>query len=194
MSLFLLNVSLTQPFMPCWHNEKMFNIWLAYFTRQVTDWKNPKRIIVLLVSSQGKFRIYQILQSLLEQNGPLPCQVSPPWPCSTVYWLDDETTNTYLLVRGPTKGLVISWTVALEANSIPTLTFSLRRRLDDWGQSLEFGGSAVLEAAVDLAVALEVKVLTLLSYKDTMLWKLSLGVCSCGVLFFRTADSSKLYR
>lgn len=81
-----------------------------------------------------------------------------------------KAQNTYLLVRGPTKGLVMSWTVALEANSSPTLMFSFRRRLDDWGQSVEFACScAALGAVVDLPVVLEVKDLTLLSYKDTML-------------------------
>lgn len=74
------------------------------------------------------------------------------------------------------KGLVISCTVALEANSSPTLTFSPDSLLADWGQSEEFCGSSVAAGvvgtrSVDLAVALEARDLTLLSYKDTMLWK-----------------------
>lgn len=85
-------------------------------------------------------------------------------------------TKTYLFVSGPMKGLVISCTVALEANSIPTLTFSLSSLLVDCGQSEEFCGSSVAAGAVetrsvDLVVMLEPKDLTVLSYKDTMLWK-----------------------
>lgn len=82
-------------------------------------------------------------------------------------------TNTYLFVSGPIKGLVISCTVALDANSIPTLTFSLSNLLVDWGQSEEFCGGSVAAGvvgtrSVGLAVALESDDLTVLSYKDTM--------------------------
>lgn len=41
----------------------------------------------------------------------------------------------YLLVSSPMNGLVRSWTVALEANSSPTCTFSFRRSLSLLGQS-----------------------------------------------------------
>lgn len=86
----------------------------------------------------------------------------------------ENKNRAYLFVSGPMKGLVISCTVALEANSIPTLTFSLTSMLVDWGQLEEFCGCVVAVGAagsrsVDLAVALELKDLTLLSYKDTML-------------------------
>ena len=82
--------------------------------------------------------------------------------------------KTYLFVSGPMKGLVISCTVALDANSNPTLTFSLSSVLADWGQSEELCGSSVAAGAVgtrsgDLAVVLEPEDLTVLSYKDTML-------------------------
>lgn len=99
------------------------------------------------------------------------------------------------------KGLVISCMVALEANSIPTLTFSLSSLLLDWGQSDEFCGTSVVvgtigTSSVDMAVVLETKDLTVLSYKDTMLWKAPGGLCWDGVLFFNTTsvDSSRLYR
>lgn len=98
------------------------------------------------------------------------------------------------------KGLVISCTVALEANSIPTLTFSLSSVLVDWGQSEEFCGSSAAGAvgarSLDLAVVLEPEDLTVLSYKDTMLWKAPGGPCCDGVLFFNTTSvgSSRLYR
>lgn len=56
-----------------------------------------------------------------------------------------EMTKAYLLVSGPMKGLVISWTVALEANSIPTLTFSLSSVEEERGQSELFCcGAAVV--------------------------------------------------
>lgn len=47
---------------------------------------------------------------------------------------------------------------------------------------MEFGRSSaafvvVATASVDLAVVLEAKDLTVLSYKDTMLWKVSGGLC-----------------
>lgn len=82
--------------------------------------------------------------------------------------------KTYLFVSGPMKGLVISCTVALEANSNPTLTFSLSSLPGERGQSEELGGSSVAVGAVEttsggLAVVFEPKDLTELSYKDTML-------------------------
>lgn len=40
-------------------------------------------------------------------------------------------------MSGPMKGLVISWTVALEANIIPTFTFSLVSRVEASGQAEE---------------------------------------------------------
>lgn len=43
--------------------------------------------------------------------------------------------TAYLLVSSPMNGLVRSWTVALEANSSPTCTFSFRRSLSSLGQS-----------------------------------------------------------
>lgn len=43
--------------------------------------------------------------------------------------------TAYLLVSSPMNGLVRSWTVALEANSNPTCTFSFRRSLSSLGQS-----------------------------------------------------------
>lgn len=95
--------------------------------------------------------------------------------CDNPTYYNTGTKNrTYLFVSGPMKGLVISCTVALEANSNPTLTFSLTSMLGDRGQLEEFCGSAVAVGAVgsrsvDLAVALELKDLTVLSYKDTML-------------------------
>lgn len=101
---------------------------------------------------------------------------------------------------GPTNGLVISCTVALEANSIPTLTFSLISLLVDRGQSVEFGGSCVPAGvrgsrSVVLAVVLNPDNLTVLSYKDTMLWKDAGESCFGAVLFLSTSvDSSRVYR
>lgn len=104
------------------------------------------------------------------------------------------------------KGLVISCTVALEANSSPTLTFSLSSLLVDPGHSEEFAGSSAaggvgtssvdLAVAVVVVVALEPEDLTVLSYKDTMLWKAAGGLCCDRVLFCSTASvgSSRLYR
>ena len=108
------------------------------------------------------------------------------------------------------KGLVISWTVALEANNTPTLTFSLTNMLLDWGQSLSFCGSPVVMGAVGAtgatgaagvgsvgqAVTLELRDLTLLSYKDTMLWKAPGGPRWSTVALLEAApsDSSRLYR
>lgn len=98
------------------------------------------------------------------------------------------------------KGLVISCMVALEANSIPTLTFSLSSFLEDRGQSEEFcGSSGAVEVgrirSVDPAVVLVPDDLTVLSYKDTMLLKAPGGPC-WDVLFFNatSVDSSRLYR
>lgn len=72
-------------------------------------------------------------------------------------------------MSGPIKGLVISCTVALEAKSIPTLTFSLTSILVDWGHLEEFCGSSVAVGAVGTrSVDLAVLDLTV-SYKDTML-------------------------
>lgn len=58
--------------------------------------------------------------------------------------------------------------MALDAKSIPTLTFSLSSVLVDWGQLEEFCGSAVAVevvggSSVDLAVVLEPDTLTVLS-------------------------------
>lgn len=99
------------------------------------------------------------------------------------------------------KGLVISCTVALDANSIPTFTFSLSSLLVDWGHSEEFCGNSVVGGVVgtrslDLAVVLEPDDLTVLSYKDTMLWKAPGAVCGGRVLFSSivSVDSSRWYR
>lgn len=104
----------------------------------------------------------------------------------------------YLLVSGPMKGLVISCTVALEANIIPTFTFSLVSKLVDSGQ-VAFRGSSVPggragTSSVGPAVALEPTDFTVWSYKDTMVWKAPGEACS--VLFFKTKsfDWSRLYR
>lgn len=79
-------------------------------------------------------------------------------------------------------------TVALEARSNPTLTFSLFSCLD-WWHSAELFGSAVAAggvgtAAVGPAVALEPEYFTVLSYKDTMLWKAAGGPGCDEVSFF----------
>lgn len=99
------------------------------------------------------------------------------------------------------KGLVISCTVALEAKSIPTLTFSSSSLLVDWGHSEELSGSPVAAGgegttSVALTVALEPGDLMVLSYRDTMLWKTAGGPCCDRVLFFTvtSVDSSRLYR
>ena len=95
----------------------------------------------------------------------------------------------------------MSCMVALDANSIPTLTFSLSSLLVDWGQSEELWySSAAAEIvgtrSVDLALALEPENLTVLSYKDTMLWKAPGGSCFDRVLFCNITSvvSSRLYR
>lgn len=109
-------------------------------------------------------------------------------------------TKTYLFVIGPTNGLVISCTVALEANSIPTLTFSLISLLVERGQSVESGGSCAAvgvrgSRSVVRAVVLNPDNLTVLSYKDTMLWKDAGESCFGAVLFLSTSvDSSRVYR
>lgn len=98
------------------------------------------------------------------------------------------------------KGLVISCTVALEANIIPTLTFSLVSKLVDPGQ-LEFPGGSVPGGRAGTrsagpAVALEPTDFTVWSYKDTMVWKAPGGASWDSVLFFKTKsfDWSRLYR
>lgn len=98
------------------------------------------------------------------------------------------------------KGLVISCTVALEANIIPTLTFSLSSMLVDSGQ-VEFRGSSVPgglagTSSVGLVVALEPTDFTVWSYKDTMVWKAPDEASWDSVLFFKTKtfDWSRLYR
>lgn len=119
-----------------------------------------------------------------------------------------DQKKTYLLVNGPMKGLVISCTVALEANSIPTLTFSLSNMLLDLGQSEEFWSRAAVAAAgvgaggirpAGLDVVLKPEDFTVLSYRDTMLLKdpWAPGAPGCErVLFLNAAsdDSSRLYR
>lgn len=101
------------------------------------------------------------------------------------------------------KGLVISCTVALEANSIPTLMFSLSSVLVDLGQLEEFRASSAAAAvgvgegrSAALIVVLEFDNLTVLSYKDTMLWKDPEGSCCDTVLFLDPVStvSSMLYR
>lgn len=108
----------------------------------------------------------------------------------------------YLLVSGPMKGLVISCTVALEANIIPTLTFSLVSRLVDPGQ-VEFPGGSVPgrragtgPAGPGPVVALEPTDFTVWSYKDTMVWKAAGEASWDSVLFFwtRSLGWSRLYR
>lgn len=113
--------------------------------------------------------------------------------------------GSYLLVSGPMKGLVISCTVALEANIIPTLTFSLVSRVVASGQVEELGGGCVGgTSSADRLVALESTDLTVWSYKDKMVWKVAGGALWDSVLFFRTRsldgsldrslDWSRLYR
>ena len=100
------------------------------------------------------------------------------------------------------KGFVMSCTVALEANNNPTLTFSFSSLLVDCGQSEEeFCGSFILAGigetrSVGLAVEFEPDNLTVLSYKDTIVWK-DPGCSCCDKLLFLPAvsvDSSRLYR
>lgn len=56
-----------------------------------------------------------------------------------------ESVYTHLFVRGPTKGLVNSWMKALEANIIPTSTFSwmsslcLAMYLNSYSASPDYG-------------------------------------------------------
>ncbi len=87
--------------------------------------------------------------------------------------------STHLLVRGPMKGLQINCTVALEANNRPTFTFSLRSCLSALGQSDLFWGGITEEAGViGLAVlicGLKPVRRVVLSYRDTMLWKVPDG-------------------
>lgn len=68
----------------------------------------------------------------------------------------------------------MSCTVALDANSIPTFTFSLSSLLVDWGHSEELCGHCVVAGVIgtrsgDLAVSLDLDDLTVLSYRDTTL-------------------------
>lgn len=108
---------------------------------------------------------------------------------------------THLLVRGPMKGLVISCTVALEANNRPTFTFSFRSWSSALGQSDPFWGAdtevgaGVIGPAV-LICGLKPVRRVVLSYKDTMLWKVPDGGRG-DMEWFRTtwaASSSAVYR
>lgn len=108
---------------------------------------------------------------------------------------------THLLVRGPMKGLVISCTVALEANNRPTLTFSFRSWSSALGQSDPFWGGVPKVGAGVIGPALlicGVKPVrrVVLSYKDTMLWKVPDGERGDTELFRTTwaASSSTVYR
>ena len=74
------------------------------------------------------------------------------------------------------KGLVISWTVALEANISPTFTFSLVSRPVASGQMEELcRGCVAGTSSADGAVALGPTDLTVWSYSETMLRKVAGG-------------------